>query len=108
LVRKLATSRVMISFFNDVDVTADDPRVTAAQYFGTKGFFASYDAKLDAPLTEAVKAAWKKGFDDLKKGALEPMQLAKAVHAAEANPAQQTKETRGAVLLAMWNELSAQ
>jgi hypothetical protein len=36
------------------------------------------------------------------------MQLAKAVHAAEANPAQQTKETRGAVLFAMWNELSAQ
>ncbi len=53
LIRKLATSRVMISFFNDVDVTSDDPRVPAAQYFGTKGFFASYDAKLDAPLTES-------------------------------------------------------
>jgi hypothetical protein len=108
LIRKLATSRMMISFFNDVDVTADDLHIPAAQYFGTKGFFAGYDAKLDAPLTEAVKAAWKKGFADLKKGALEPMQLAKAVHAAEANPAQQTKETRGAVLFAMWNELSAQ
>jgi hypothetical protein len=64
LIRKLATSRVMISFFNDVDVTSDDPRVAAAQYFGTQGFFASYDAKLDAPLTEAVKAVWLKKFDE--------------------------------------------
>jgi hypothetical protein len=108
LIRKLATSRVMISFFNDVDVTADDPRIPAAQYFGTRGFFASYDAKLDAPLTESVKAAWEKGFADLQKVALDPMQLAKAVQAAETNPTPQTKETRGAVLLAMWNELSAQ
>jgi hypothetical protein len=58
----------------------NDPRVAAAQYFGTKGFFASYDAKLDEPLTEAVKAVWEKGFAELQKGTLEPMQLAKAVH----------------------------
>lgn len=108
LIRKLATSRVMISFFNDLDVTSDDPRVPAAQYFGTKGFFASYDARLDAPITEAVKAAWEKGFSNLQKGTLEPMQLAKAVQEAEVNPTPQTKETRGAVMLAMWNKLSAQ
>ncbi len=107
LIRQLATSRVMISFFNDVEVTSDDPRIPATQYFGTKGFFASYDTKLDAPLSEAVKAAWEKGFEDLQKGTLDPMQLAKAAQEAEANPTPQTKETRGAVLLAMWNELSA-
>jgi hypothetical protein len=27
LIRKLAASRVMISFFNDIDVTSNDPRV---------------------------------------------------------------------------------
>lgn len=107
LIRKLATSRVMISFFNDVDVASNDPRVAAAQYFATKGFFASYDAKLDEPLTESVKAAWDKGFAELQNGTLEPMQLAKAVLEAEANAAPTTQTTRGAVLSAMWNELSA-
>jgi hypothetical protein len=106
LIRKLATSRVMISFFNDVDVTANDPRVPAAQYFGTKGFFASYDAKLDAPLTEAVKAVWEKGFADLQKGTLEPMKLAKAVHAAEARETPATNDTRGAFLSARFRQLT--
>ncbi|MFM9197827.1 MAG: FAD-dependent oxidoreductase, partial [Planctomycetia bacterium] len=40
LIRKLAASRMMVTFFNDVDVAANDPRVAAAEYFGTKGFFA--------------------------------------------------------------------
>ena len=105
LIRKLATSRVMISFFNDLDVTADDPRIPAAQYFGTKGFFASYDAKLDAPLTEAVKAAWEKGFSDLQKGDLEPLQFAKAVQEAEMRESLIAKEKRGEALIAMWKAL---
>ncbi|MBL9130849.1 MAG: FAD-dependent oxidoreductase, partial [Verrucomicrobiaceae bacterium] len=106
LIRKLATSRVMISFFNDVDVSSNDPRVAAAQYFGTKGFFASYDAKLDEPLTESVKAAWEKGFAQLQKGTLEPMQLAKAVYGAEAQKSPATGEKRGARLLSLWNTLN--
>lgn len=107
LIRKLATSRVMICFFNDVDVLSDDPRVPATQYFGTKGFFASYDAKLDAPITESVKAAWQAGFAKLQEGTLDQMQFAKTVHAAEAQESPVTKETRGAALLAMWNGLNA-
>lgn len=106
LIRKLATSRVMISFFNDVDVAANDPRVAAALYFGTKGFFASYDAKLDEPLTEAVKAAWEKGFAELQNGTLEPMQLGKTVHEAEAQESPAMREMRGAELLAFWNSLA--
>ena len=106
LIRKLASCRVTISFFNDLDVTSNDPRVTAAQYFGTKGFFAGYDAKLDEPLSEAVKAAWEKGFADLQKGTLEPMQLAKAVYGAEAQKSPATGEKRGARLLSLWNTLN--
>jgi len=34
------------------------------------------------------------------------MQLAKVVHAAEAASTPKTKETRGAALLAMWNDLN--
>jgi len=107
LIRKLASSHVMISFFNDVDVTSDNPQVTAAQYFGTKGFFASYDAKLDQPLTEAVKAVWERGFAELRKGTLEPMRLAKAVQQAEANATPPTQATRSEALLAMWQKLNA-
>ena len=62
LIRRLAASRVMISFFNDLDVTSDDPRVPAAQYFGTKGFFPSYDARLEEPLTEAMEQVWRRGL----------------------------------------------
>lgn len=107
LIRKLASSHVMISFFNDLDVTSDDPQVAAAQYFATKGFFASYDAKLASPLTEAVKAAWQQGLDEMKGGKVEPMKLARAVHAAEALSSPDTKETTGNALLAMWNDLKA-
>jgi hypothetical protein len=67
LMRKLATHQVMISFFNDVDAASSDPRGVAAQYFGTKGFLSGYDAKLDTPITEAVKTVWERGFADLKK-----------------------------------------
>ena len=97
----------MISFFNDLDVTSNDPRVPSTQYFGTKGFFASYDANLDAPLTEAVKAVWEKGFAELQKGTLEPMHLAKAVYEAEATKSPATDEKRGAKLLSLWNKLNA-
>lgn len=98
LIRKLATSRVMISFFNDVDVTADDPRIPAAQYFGTKGFFASYDAKLDAPLAEAVATIWAKNYDD-------PQKRAVAVHIAETQESPATNESRGQALLRLWGKL---
>jgi len=106
LIRKLATSLVMISFFNDVDVTSDDPRVPAAQYFGTKGFFDSYDAKLDEPLTEAVKAAWEQGFDDLQAATLDPMRLARTVHAAEAKRSPTTDKKRGDFLFDEFSRLS--
>jgi hypothetical protein len=78
LLRKLAASHVMLSFFNDVDVSSNDPRVAAAQYFATKGFFADYNARLDEPLTESVRAAWGKGLTAMREGTLKPMELVKA------------------------------
>ncbi|WP_166647384.1 FAD-dependent oxidoreductase [Prosthecobacter fusiformis] len=108
LQQRLAISHVMISFFNDVDVASDDPRVPAAQYFGTKGFFSDYDGRLDDMLTEGEKAAWDGGFEQLKKGILKSIQLAKAVHVAAAKQTPKTKQTRGAALLEMWNALNPQ
>lgn len=105
LIRKLATSRVMISFFNDVDVTADDPRIAVAQYFGTKGFFANYDARLDAPLTLGVKRVWESGFQKLQQGGVDAAQMAVAVHAAEAQESPSADQARGAFLLTLWKQL---
>jgi hypothetical protein len=103
LTRKLAASRVMISFFNDL---SDDCRIPVAQYFGTKGFFADYDARLEAPLTQSVQVAWEEGFAKLHSGALAPMELVKAVHAAEAQESPATGETRGAFLVALFAQLN--
>ncbi len=102
LIRKLAASRVMISFFNDLDVNSDDPRVPAAQYFGTKGFFASYDARLDEPLTEAVRRAWGEGLAAIRKGRLNATAFARLVHRAEAAHSPQLARTRGEAVLSMW------
>jgi len=106
LLRKLAASHVMLSFFNDVDVASDDPRVPATQYFGTKGFFADYNARLDEPLTESVRAAWGKGLAAIRAGALKPMELVKEVHEAESADAKKLERTRGEALLSMWKALA--
>ncbi|MBI5817964.1 MAG: FAD-dependent oxidoreductase [Verrucomicrobia bacterium] len=105
LVKTLAKNRVMVSFFNDVDVTSDDPRVAAAQYFGTKGFFRNYDARLDEPLTESVRALWQDAADKLRQGVLDTAKLAVAVHAAEAKDSPRTETRRGDCLLQLWNRL---
>ncbi|MCB1211180.1 MAG: FAD-dependent oxidoreductase, partial [Verrucomicrobiales bacterium] len=105
LLRKLASSHVMLSFFNDVDVAADDPRVAAAQYFATKGFFADYNARLDEPLTEGVRAAWGKGLAAIREDTLKPMELVKAVREAEVAGSTKLERTRGEALLSMWKAL---
>jgi hypothetical protein len=108
LVRKLAASQVMLSFFNDVDVASDDPRVAAAQYFATKGFFADYNARIDEPLTESVRAAWGKGLTAMREGTLKPMELVRVVREAELANSKKLERTRGEALLSMWKPLSAQ
>jgi hypothetical protein len=102
LLRKLAASHVMLSFFNDVDVSSDDPRVAAAQYFATKGFFADYNARLDEPLTESVRAAWGRGLIAMREDTLKPMALVKAVSEAELANSKQLERTRGEALINLW------
>lgn len=104
LIRKLASSHVMITFFNDVDVTSNDPQIASSQYFGTKGFFDSYDARLNAPLTAALRTAWESAFKQLELGSLDPAQIVVAVHAAESQDSPATDQTRGAFLLSLWKQ----
>lgn len=54
LVRRPSALRSMVNYFNHVDVSAAEPWVAAAQYFGTKGFFADYDARPEQPLKTAT------------------------------------------------------
>ncbi|MBX7211806.1 MAG: FAD-dependent oxidoreductase [Verrucomicrobiaceae bacterium] len=76
LLRTLVERRQLVSFFNDIKVDADDPRIPAAEYFATKGFFADYDAKLDEPLDSGTAGAWCTGLDDLALKKLNPTELA--------------------------------
>lgn len=107
LVRKLAASGVMVSFFNDVEVAAGNQRAIATQYFGTKGFFAGYDAKLDAPLTDNLSAVWQDGFKKLHDERFDPGELARAVAHAEQIPSSPASKSRGEVLVTMWKQLLA-
>jgi hypothetical protein len=107
LIRKLASNGVIISFFNDIEATAGDQRAIAAQYFGTKGFFASYDAKLDAPLTQNLSSAWREGFKNLQDERLDAAGLARAVADAEQTPSPPTGHSRGEALVTMWKQLLA-
>lgn len=84
LLRALVTHRVMVSFFNDVDVASNEPWTAAVQYFGTKGFFASYDARPGEPLTSAVAQRWAETVATLAtNAALDATAAARALPAAE-------------------------
>ncbi len=58
LQHKLVQARSMITFFNEFDMATDAPWVSAVQYLGTKGFFASYDARPNDPLTITTARVW--------------------------------------------------
>jgi len=102
LVRTLVGQRQLVSFFNDLKVTDPDPAIPAAQYFGTKGFFSDYNARLDEPLSEAVAQLWAEGLAQLNAGALDPNELAARVQKAEASDSRPINRTRGEVIQEMW------
>jgi hypothetical protein len=61
LQRLLVEHGVMISFFNDVRYGQGrfPDEDAAAQYWGARGFFTSYWARLDAPLSGEERARWE-------------------------------------------------
>jgi hypothetical protein len=92
LVRTLVKNRVMVSFFND-----KEPMDPALQYFGTKGFFADYDARLNEPLKKATARLWA-------DNSLDPNARARAVAEAEKSTEAGTT-TRGDVLRGLYQQL---
>lgn len=95
----------MISFFND-----REPLVPALQYFGTKGFFADYDARLAEPLKPATAQVWADGLKQLRAGQLDPNALARAVAQAEGRSAEPAHDapTRGAALQDLWERVCSE
>ncbi|MFO7937821.1 MAG: FAD-dependent oxidoreductase [Kiritimatiellia bacterium] len=106
LIRTLVKNHFMVSFFNDVDVASDDSKIVAAQYFGTRGFFADYNARLNEPLAESVAKLWREGFEAIQRKQLNPHQLAAEIHIAEQQHAlPHSNKDRGEVLLQYWQSL---
>ncbi|MFH1300776.1 MAG: FAD-dependent oxidoreductase [Planctomycetota bacterium] len=105
LVKTLVQQRQLVSFFNDVKVTDSDPAIPAAQYFATQGFFNDYNARLNEPLTAAVRTVWEQALNQREQGTLDPRQLAAQVQIAEGQKSPATKENRGEFLLQAWNRL---
>jgi hypothetical protein len=83
LQRHLVRHGIMLSFFNDLDMGSRGPWLAAVQYLGTKGFFPSYDARPEAPLTAATGRLWADATPALANAAHDPTALARAVFAAE-------------------------
>jgi hypothetical protein len=69
LQQRLVGQRIMISFFNDVDMASPEPWVPALQHLATKGFFSTYDAEPEAPLDPAERLRWEQLARQLAPGA---------------------------------------
>ncbi len=65
LVRALAERRVLLAFFNDIEGKQGEPWYAAVQYFGTQGFFATYDARPDGLLAQPLADRWVQAMEEL-------------------------------------------
>lgn len=84
LVRLLAERGVGLSFFNDVEVDPREPWVPAVQYFGTQGFFGSYEADPLDSLTKEVAEVWVAAAAEWVSGVrIDPNLRARRVLAAQ-------------------------
>lgn len=83
LLRTLVEHRQLVTFFNEGKVDGPEPWIPAAQYFGTKGFFHDYNARLSQVLKAGTGLAWAEAFPRLKQGNLDPNALARAVATTE-------------------------
>jgi len=72
LLRELVEAGFIVSFLNDADAPGHGQWGPAVQYFGTKGFFPTYDSRPDDPLDEPTARLWARGLagleDVTKKG----------------------------------------
>jgi hypothetical protein len=94
LQRTLVARGVMLTFFNDFDLAAPTPAQRAAQLLGARGYFASYDARLEANLTPEVAAVWAKPDTD-------PLVTARRAAAAEPGSAKPARTITASAFAAL-------
>jgi hypothetical protein len=68
LLTTLIRNQFMITFFNDLDASSPEPWVAAVEYFGTKGFFAGYNARPGDPLGVQTANCWLETLQLLRSG----------------------------------------
>lgn len=73
---------IMVTFFNGFDMATQEPWVKAVQFLGTRGFFPSYSAGVDAPLSRAEAETWVNLFAAHLQKQTDINGLARAVLAA--------------------------
>ncbi|MBC7369337.1 MAG: FAD-dependent oxidoreductase [Undibacterium sp.] len=84
LVRALAERKVLLAFFNDVEGKQGEPWYAAVQYFGTQGFFATYDARPGGPLAKPLADRWVLALEELvQHAAVDPTSRARGMLEAE-------------------------
>jgi hypothetical protein len=68
LQQELVEKKIMLSFFNEFDMDTDVSWAKSIQYFGTKGFFSSYNTHPDNLLTKEIAQLWIEGVHSIKQG----------------------------------------
>ncbi len=84
LQQDLVDRGILLTFFNDLDMSENSPEVSAIQYLGTKGFFSSYNAFPKDELSKGLAEIWIAAAEGLRQGTNDPQKTAKAVRAAQA------------------------
>ena len=74
----------MLSFFNEFDMDTEASWAKAIQYFGTKGFFSSYNAYPDKMLTQKIAQLWIEGVHSIKQGNHDSQSFAQQIAKQEA------------------------
>ncbi len=92
LVRALAERKVLLAFFNDIEGKQGEPWYAAVQYFGTQGFFANYDARVNEPLGQPLADAWLRATLELARGVnIDRTERARQILAAESRGGEPVK-----------------
>lgn len=81
LQRRLVEHGIMITFFNDIDMSCREPWLPAVQFMGTRGFFPTYDAKPNELLTMPVARHWARCFGQMTVTQIDPTALARELFA---------------------------
>ena len=82
LQRELVEHGLMISFFNDFDMSSKEVWVPAVEFLAAKGFFANYEARPADLLTEATAREWARAAGAMAAGHYDGVATARAVWAA--------------------------